>query len=161
MPNRLLLDYETWKISPDNFIQFGKSGILANEFNLSQNNQLLSINSINSTPNAPLKVEFKNFEIETLTKFAETDTAMIGGTINGLIDVKDLVDNPKFEANLNISKPVSYTHLDVYKRQIITCAPDNLASVRGIQNAGFSRLKTLGSVVVFSRWIVFQRNISQ
>lgn len=104
VPNRLLLDYETWKISPDNFIQFGKSGILANEFNLSQNNQLLSINSINSTPNAPLKVEFKNFEIETLTKFAETDTAMIGGTINGLIDVKDLVDNPKFEANLNISK---------------------------------------------------------
>lgn len=104
VPNRLLLDYELWKISPENFIQFGKSGILANQFNLSQGNQLLSINSINSTPNAPLKLEFKDFQIETLTKFAETDTTIVGGTINGLVDVKDLVDNPKFEANLNISK---------------------------------------------------------
>ena len=104
VPNRLLLDYEVWKISANNFIQFGKSGILANEFNLSQNSQLLSINSIGISPNAPLKVEFKNFEIETLTKFAETDTAMVGGLINGNVDVKDLVSNPKFEANLNISK---------------------------------------------------------
>lgn len=103
-PNKLLLDYEKWTISPENFIQFGQSGILANQFNLSQNSQLLSINSISNTPNSPLKVEFKNFQIETLTKFAETDTTLVGGTINGLVDVKDLVSNPKFEANLSISK---------------------------------------------------------
>jgi hypothetical protein len=103
-PNKLLLDYEKWTISPENFIQFGQSGILANQFNLSQGSQLLSINSITSTPNAPVRVEFKNFQIETLTKFAETDTTLVGGTINGLVDVKDLVSSPKFEANLDISK---------------------------------------------------------
>ena len=103
-PNKLLLDYEKWTISPENFIQFGQSGILANQFNLSQGQQLLSINSISNTPNSPLKVEFKNFQIETLTKFAETDTTLVGGTINGLVDVKDLATNPKFEANLNINK---------------------------------------------------------
>lgn len=103
-PNKLLLDYEKWTISPENFIQFGQSGILANQFNLSQGQQLLSINSISNTPNSPLRVEFKNFQIETLTKFAETDTTLVGGTINGLVDAKDLATNPKFEANLNISK---------------------------------------------------------
>jgi hypothetical protein len=103
-PNKLLLDYQKWTIAPENYIQFGQSGILANQFNLSQGSQLLSINSISNTPNSPLRVEFKNFEIATLTKFAETDTAMVGGTINGMVDVKDLVSNPKFEANLNVSK---------------------------------------------------------
>lgn len=103
-PNKLLLDYEKWTVAPENYIQFGQSGILANQFNLSQGTQLLSINSLTNTPNAPLRVEFKNFEIETLTKFAETDTTLIGGTINGQVDVKDLVNNPKFEADLNIAK---------------------------------------------------------
>jgi len=103
-PNKLLLDYEKWTISPDNFIQFGQSGILANQFNLSQGPQLLSINSINNTPNSPLRAEFKNFQIETLTKFAETDSTLVGGVINGMVDVKDLASNPKFEANINISK---------------------------------------------------------
>lgn len=103
-PNKLLLDYQKWTISPENYIQFGQSGILANQFNLSQGTQLLSINSISNTPNSPLRVEFKNFEIETITKFAETDTAMVGGRINGMVDVKDLVANPKFEANLTVSK---------------------------------------------------------
>jgi hypothetical protein len=103
-PNKLLLDYQKWSISPENFIQFGKSGILANQFNLTQGGQLLGINSTSSTPNSPLRVEFKNFQIETLTRFAETDTTLVGGTINGMVDVKDLIDNPKFEASLNISK---------------------------------------------------------
>ena len=103
-PNKLLLDYDKWAISPQNSIQFGKSGILANQFNVSNGQQLLSINSISNTSNSPLKVEFRNFNIETLTKFADTDTTLVGGTINGLVDIKDVMTNPKFEANLNISK---------------------------------------------------------
>ncbi|MFD0942035.1 translocation/assembly module TamB domain-containing protein [Pedobacter boryungensis] len=103
-PNKLLLDYEKWTVDPANYIQFGRSGILANQFNLSQGSQLLSINSITNTPNSPLQAEFKNFQIETLTKFAETDTTLVGGTINGKVNVKDLVSNPKFEADLTVSK---------------------------------------------------------
>ncbi len=103
-PNKVLLDYEKWIVSPENYIQFGKSGILANQFNLSKGAQALNINSTSSTPNSPLKVEFKRFQIETLTKFAETDTTMVGGEINGVVNVKDLVANPKFEADLKVTK---------------------------------------------------------
>ena len=103
-PNKLLLDYEKWTVAPENYIQFGQSGILANQFNLSKGTQLLSINSTSNTPNAPLKVEFKDFRIETLTKFAAQDTALAGGSINGTIDAKDLTSNPKFEANLTIDQ---------------------------------------------------------
>lgn len=103
-PNKLLLNYEKWAIAPENFIQFGQSGILANQFNLTKGNQLLGINSVNATPNSPLKVEFKDFRIETLTKFADQDSALVGGIINGTVDVKDLMVTPKFEANMTIDQ---------------------------------------------------------
>jgi len=103
-PNKILLNYDRWTISPENFIQFGESGILANQFNLSQGNQLLAINSSDNTPNSPLKVEFKDFRIETLTKFAEQDSALVGGIINGTVDVKELMASPKFTANMTIDQ---------------------------------------------------------
>ena len=103
-PNKLLLDYEKWAVSPENYLQFGKSGVLAHQFNLSKGNQLLSINSTDQTPNSPLKVQFKDFRIETLTKFAEKDSALVGGIINGTVDVKELMASPKFEANLTVDQ---------------------------------------------------------
>ncbi len=44
-----------------------------------------------------------------------------------------------------------------YSRAIITCAPDNLASIRGIEKAGFRRVKTLHSLILFTRLIAAQR----
>jgi hypothetical protein len=103
-PAKFLLDYQKWTVAPDNYIQFGSAGVLAHNFNLSQGGQLLGINSTTNTPNSPLRVQFKDFQIETLTKLAEQDTAMVGGLINGTVDVKDLASSAKFEANLTIDR---------------------------------------------------------
>ncbi|PST84472.1 DUF490 domain-containing protein [Pedobacter yulinensis] len=103
-PAKLVLAYEKWTVSADNFIQFGKSGILVNQFELGNNNQLLAINSTGSTPNSPLEVRFKDFQIETITRLAETDTTLVGGRINGSATAKDLTGSPKFEANLTVDQ---------------------------------------------------------
>ncbi|TCD10273.1 translocation/assembly module TamB [Pedobacter frigidisoli] len=103
-PQKLLLDYQKWVVSENNFIQFGQSGILVNQFQISNSGQSLAINSNPTTPNAPLSVEFKDFQLETLTKFAETDTTLVGGRLNGTANVKDLASTPKFEANLTIDQ---------------------------------------------------------
>ena len=103
-PQKLLLDYQKWVVSPDNYIQFGASGILVNQFQISNSGQSLSINSNPTQPNAPLAIEFKDFQLETLTKFAETDTTLVGGRLNGTANVKDLASTPKFEANLTIDQ---------------------------------------------------------
>ncbi|MFC3560465.1 translocation/assembly module TamB domain-containing protein [Pedobacter jamesrossensis] len=103
-PQKLLLDYQKWVVSQDNYIQFGASGILVNQFQISNSGQSLSINSNPTQPNAPLSVEFKDFQLETLTKFAETDTTLVGGRLNGTANVKDLASTPKFEANLTIDQ---------------------------------------------------------
>ena len=47
-----------------------------------------------------------------------------------------------------------------YQRAIITCAPDNAASIRGIEKAGFRRVKTLYSLVLVTRWIALQKRVS-
>jgi hypothetical protein len=103
-PQKLLLDYQKWVVSENNYIQFGASGILVNQFQISNSGQSLSINSNPTEPNAPLAVEFKDFQLETLTKFAETDTTLVGGRLNGTANVKDLASTPKFEANLTIDQ---------------------------------------------------------
>ncbi|MBB2151752.1 translocation/assembly module TamB domain-containing protein [Pedobacter gandavensis] len=103
-PQKLLLNYQKWVVAPENYIQFGQSGIMAKNFDISRDNQLLSVNSVGNEANAPLKVLFKDFKIETLTKFAEQDSSLIGGSINGTVDAKDLMGTPKFEANLTIDQ---------------------------------------------------------
>jgi RimJ/RimL family protein N-acetyltransferase len=44
-----------------------------------------------------------------------------------------------------------------FQRAIITCAPDNAASIRGIEKAGFRRVKTLHSLVLATRWIAWTK----
>ena len=41
-----------------------------------------------------------------------------------LICVEDGIDSSKDSGKLMISVPVSYTHLDVYKRQAVLCGSD-------------------------------------
>ncbi len=101
-PEKLLLNYDKWNVNPDNYISYGASGIFANNFNLSQGTQLLGINSEGTIPNSPLNVTLKDFNIETLTSFAETDSALVGGIINGTASVKGLPSEPIFNANLTI-----------------------------------------------------------
>lgn len=101
-PDRLLLDYDRWVISPDNSIQFGQDGVLAKDFSISNNNQVLTINSDPPQLNGPLTIDFKNFKIESLTKIAQQDSLFAGGTINGNVLVKNLDKTPMFTADLKV-----------------------------------------------------------
>jgi RimJ/RimL family protein N-acetyltransferase len=47
------------------------------------------------------------------------------------------------------------------RRVIITCATDNFASIRGIEKAGFRRVKTLYTLVLFARWIAWQKCVKE
>lgn len=102
-PDDLLLDYEKWMVSPENSIQFGQSGILVNQFNISKNGQSLGIQSNPANANAPLDIIFKDFQLETLTRFAETDSTLLGGQLNGTATIKDLATNMKFLADLSVT----------------------------------------------------------
>jgi len=99
----LMLNYDTWNVNPNNALIFGKNGLLARQFDLSHNGQEMHIASSDSTYNAPLKLNFNNFRIETFTNFIESNTFHIGGGINGDALVERLETSPVFTSNINIS----------------------------------------------------------
>jgi hypothetical protein len=103
LQNGLLLDYTPWMVNANNALQFGSKGILARDFTITNNNQVLSINSTSQQMNAPITVDFRNFHIETLTRAAEQDSLQIGGVINGNVQISNFQKALQFTSALNIN----------------------------------------------------------
>lgn len=102
-PDGLKLNYDPWNIAVDNLIRFGKDGIYANNFELSNDGGSIKLQSAAETPNAPLNVDLENFKIETLTNIVRKDDLKIGGTINGKAELKNLTTKPLFTSDLTIA----------------------------------------------------------
>ncbi|NQD70200.1 translocation/assembly module TamB, partial [Sphingobacterium shayense] len=100
----LMLNYETWQISPDNYLSFGTNGISAQNFRLSNDGQELLLQSADSTLNAPLDLTFTNFRIETLSEILKSETLNLGGGINGTATISRLESKPVFISDVNIDK---------------------------------------------------------
>jgi hypothetical protein len=103
LQNGLVLDYIPWAVNADNALEFGSKGIMAKDFSITSNNQVLSINSDSQVMNAPVTVNFKNFHIETLTRAAEQDSLQVGGVINGGVHLSNFQKSPIFTTALNIN----------------------------------------------------------
>lgn len=101
-PTNLILNYEKWNLSEENLIRLGKNGIYANNFELNKDGNSIKIQSQSTQPNAPLAIDFKDFEIETLTNIAQKSNLQIGGKINGNALLKDLMQSVKFTSDLTI-----------------------------------------------------------
>ena len=100
--NNLLLNYESWKIDPKNAISFGKRGIYIDQFILDKEGSNISIQSESEKRNAPIAVDFKNFEISTITSFIEKNDLQFSGKINGNANIKNSSTVPLFTSDLNI-----------------------------------------------------------
>ncbi len=105
-PDGLVLNYDKWNVAGDNYIQYDSSGLIINNFNISNANQSLSINSQTKSANAPLDVKFNNFKISTLTRIANQDSLLLAGSINGNAVVKNVATNPVFTSDLTIDSVV-------------------------------------------------------
>jgi translocation and assembly module TamB len=102
-PDSLMLNYDPWTISPDNLIRFGSTLVNANNFNLGHGNQHLIINSLDATPNSPLQVSFQDFTLATLTAFVMPDTMFVDGTLNGNVQLRNLLQQPNFTTDLTLN----------------------------------------------------------
>jgi len=100
--NGLILDYNKWTVAQDNYIQYDSTGLILNNFAISNSGQLMSLNSQSKTGSAPIDVKFNNFQISTLTHIVNQDSLLVGGDINGTAMVKNVTTSPVFTANLTI-----------------------------------------------------------
>ncbi len=99
-PANLILNYEVWNLSKENLIRFGKNGIYANDFELSKAGNSIKIQSQSLQPNAPLAIDFNDFEIETLTNIVQKSDWQMSGKMNGNALIKNLQQSPIFTSDL-------------------------------------------------------------
>ena len=100
----LVLNYAPWKIAPDNYIHYDSSGILVNNFKLNHGDESLIINSTEKIANAPVRVDFKDFHLRTITAFVSQDSLLLDGLMNGKIEIKDILKHPLFTSDLAVNE---------------------------------------------------------
>jgi hypothetical protein len=106
-PDSLLLNYDKWQVSNDNFFQHDSSGILVHNFRIGNKGEALQVNSTQNTSNSPIDVTFSNFQLGTLSRFAGQDSLLVEGVLNGTAQVKNPTSTPVFTSDLQI-KDLSY-----------------------------------------------------
>jgi translocation and assembly module TamB len=136
-PDSLILNYDNWTISPNNKIVIAKAGMNASNVVLSKNGQQLTINSLSANANAPMEVNFSNFQLATLTGFVQTDSTLANGLLNGKITFTDLSKEFVFAGDLTINEfslkgdTVGNVHVVVDNRTQDTYAANITLSGRG------------------------------
>lgn len=101
-PEGFMLNYDIWEVHPENVIQFGAAGVRADLFELTQKNSLIAVQSQENRFDAPLKVSFKDFDIETLTQMVKQDSVLVSGMVDGTALLKDINTDMYFESDLEI-----------------------------------------------------------
>lgn len=101
-PDSLLLNYDPWKVSRDNYVQYDSTGLIAHDFTISNLMDSLSLNSKGTTGAAPLEVRFGSFRLSTISRLANQDSVPADGVLNGTAEVKNVASNPTFTTDLKI-----------------------------------------------------------
>jgi hypothetical protein len=112
-PDSLLLNYDRWQVSADNFIQYDSTGVIAHDFTISNQGDSLSLNSAGTSGAAPpdlpgtsggvpLDIRFGNFRLSTLSRLANQDSVLADGLLNGHAEVKNITTNPLFTSDFKI-----------------------------------------------------------
>ncbi len=152
-PDSIILNYQRWLLPTDNFIHHDSSGILVRNLKFSNGVQSLSINSAGETTNSPLDLRFTDFKIKTITQFAEQDSLLLDGTINGTAQIKNLTTKPLFTSDLKIDTlayekdtlgnlviQVNNEELNAYIAHIVLKGHDNDVEIDGKYFSGESKM---------------------
>jgi hypothetical protein len=97
------LNYQKWTVTPDNLITISPDNIVANNFVLQNGDQRLSINSPDTVVQQLLQIDFSNFRLATITGFANVDSLLADGLINGNIRLGNFLQQPNFTGDLTIN----------------------------------------------------------
>jgi translocation and assembly module TamB len=152
-PDSLLLNYQPWLVPADNFILYDSSGLIVRNFKLSRQGESITINTNGETAKSPLDLSFTDFKIKTISQFAEQDSLLVDGTINGKAEVKNLFTKPLFTSDLkidtlsyekdtlgNLTVQVNNEELNAFVAHIALKGQDNDVQIDGKYFSGESKM---------------------
>ena len=102
-PDDLFIMNNKWHIAADNYIEFGKEGILFHNFLLNNDSSKIGIASVNNRFNDDLKIEINNFKLNEISQIIDKNENLIQGNVNGNVLLKRVNDAYGLIADAKIS----------------------------------------------------------
>jgi hypothetical protein len=103
LPSILKINSEDWKIQEKVRISFFNGKTEITNFDLSNGNQLLTIDGIlSSDPADLLAIGFKDFDLKTMNPFVKTLGVSLSGKANGQTKLYNILKSPRVNDNLKI-----------------------------------------------------------
>ncbi len=105
MNDSLLIDQQLWNINPEQDILFGTGYLRIKDFDISKNDQVLTITSFDRSTDkdyTPIAVDFKNFKLGEVSALTNIDGFDFGGLLNGSIILNDISKNLHYLADLQV-----------------------------------------------------------
>lgn len=105
LPDEVMLNYQSWRVSSDNLINITNGRLNKSQLVLSDNGQRIALSSIlNEAGKNEIKLDFTEFDLGTLSKAVSENQDLISGTINGSVLFKDLPLSMALTSDLTIDQ---------------------------------------------------------
>ncbi|RZL60451.1 MAG: translocation/assembly module TamB, partial [Pedobacter sp.] len=103
LPSILKVNNEEWKIQEKVNINFNNGKTEINNFDLSNGQQLLTVDGVlSSNPEDLLVIGFKNFNLTTLNPFVKTLGIKLSGKVNGDTKLYNILKSPRISDNIKV-----------------------------------------------------------
>ena len=104
MQDTLMLNYERWRVAPDNYITYGPAGIVVNNFVISSDTAKIDIRSKQLVADSPIDIVVDNFNLKSISSFVNNDTILLAGILDMNATVSDLKKPlPSFTGNASVT----------------------------------------------------------
>ncbi len=104
MKDSLILNYEKWRVAPDNYIAYGPAGIVVNNFVISSDTAKIDIRSKQLVGDSPIDISIDNFNLKSISSIVNKDTILLAGILDMKATVSDLKKPlPSFTGNASVT----------------------------------------------------------
>ncbi|MDO5510333.1 MAG: translocation/assembly module TamB domain-containing protein [Weeksellaceae bacterium] len=137
-PGQLLLNYDEWIVASDNRLSVYPNGIVADNFNLQYQNSFIRLQSQELSPQAPLNIEIRDCQLETITRIVQQDSTLAQGVLQANLIVKDPMGTISFAGDAQIDSLKVYGsdvgNLDLQLTESTTDRINMRATLSGFEN---------------------------
>jgi len=103
-PKEFYLMNDRWEIAADNFVSFGRQGILVHHLFINHAESQVNITSVHDKFRDDMKIVFKDFKLEDLSNIVEKDSSLVKGVVDGNILLKSVASGYGLVADAKISQ---------------------------------------------------------
>ncbi|WP_421879683.1 translocation/assembly module TamB domain-containing protein [Marinoscillum sp.] len=102
-PDTFIINRRTWTLPESNRILIASDFLGFNNFNLSSNNQYLSIENFGEQPYENIRINFEQFKLSNFGSFLNPEDTLAAGLMNGKVSFEHVFTNNALLADFNIS----------------------------------------------------------